>query len=184
MITPQTRRGLLTGSLAGAGLAAFGQPAPAFAATEGLAVLTPSGDLTGATDHAAIQAALADTTRPFLLSAGSFFIHEPIVLRSNQRLSGAGAQATKITQIGPVHGVASVSSAGDQLRDHLRRQHHRQVRPGDHTAGRRPLRHLPGPRPCRRPIEHHHRGLCGEIDPALKGQASRASPHQGHCMFG
>ena len=112
-MTQQSRRGLITGSLAGAGLAAggmiFGQPTAALAATEGLVVITPSGDATGAADHAAIQKGLADVNRQVLLSAGAFFIDQPIVMRPNQRLIGAGAQATKITQVGTGHGITSVS---------------------------------------------------------------------------
>ncbi|GAA0496130.1 hypothetical protein Ade02nite_17640 [Paractinoplanes deccanensis] len=112
-MTPQSRRGLITGSLAGAGLAAggliFGQPAAALAATEGLVVITPSADVTGAADHAAIQGALSDVNRQVLLSAGAFYVNQPIVMRSNQRLIGAGAQATKITQVGAGHGITSVS---------------------------------------------------------------------------
>lgn len=94
-MTSQSRRGLITGSLAGVGLAAggmtFGQPTAALAATGGLVVITPSGDMTGATDYAAIQQALSDVNRQVLLSPGEFYINQPIVMRSNQRLIGAGA---------------------------------------------------------------------------------------------
>ncbi|BEL06161.1 hypothetical protein Q0Z83_043520 [Actinoplanes sichuanensis] len=114
-MTSQNRRGLITGTLAGAGLAAggmiFGQPTAALAASEGLVVITPSGDPTGVTDHAAIQDALSEVNRQVLLSAGEFRINQPIVVRSNQRLIGAGAQATKIIQVGTGHGITSVSSS-------------------------------------------------------------------------
>ncbi|MFI5492919.1 right-handed parallel beta-helix repeat-containing protein [Actinoplanes sp. NPDC051859] len=112
-MTQQSRREMITGSLAGAGLTAggmiFGQPTAAVAATEGLVVITPSGDVTGAADHAAIQKGLSDVNRQVLMSAGEFYIKQPIVMRSNQRLIGAGAQATKITQVGAGHGIASLS---------------------------------------------------------------------------
>ncbi|WP_018833644.1 right-handed parallel beta-helix repeat-containing protein [Salinispora tropica] len=88
----------------------FGQPTAALAATEGLVVITPSGDMTGATDYAAIQQALSDVNRQVLLSPGEFYINQPIVMRSNQRLIGAGAQATKVIQVGAGHGIVSVSS--------------------------------------------------------------------------
>ena len=114
-MTTQSRRGLITGSLAGAGLAAggmiFGQPTAALAATEGLVVITPSGDVTGATDRAAIQKALEVVNRQALLAAGEFFIDQPIVMRPNQRLIGSGAQATKIFQKGAGHGIASLSGS-------------------------------------------------------------------------
>lgn len=115
-MTPQSRRGLITGSLVGAGLVAaegmiFGQPTAALAATEGLVVITPSGDATGAIDRGAIQRALAEVNRQVLLSAGEFHIDQPIVMHSNQRLIGAGAQATKITQVGTGHGITSVSGS-------------------------------------------------------------------------
>ncbi|MEU8660986.1 right-handed parallel beta-helix repeat-containing protein [Actinoplanes philippinensis] len=102
---------MLTGSLAGAGLAVFGQPEAALAAAAGLVVIEPSGDRTGATDHAAIQAALAQVNAQVLLSTGEFVIDEPIVMRSNQRLIGAGAQATKVTQVGAGDGITSVSGS-------------------------------------------------------------------------
>ncbi|GLW31002.1 right-handed parallel beta-helix repeat-containing protein [Actinoplanes regularis] len=113
-MTSQSRRGLITGSLAGAaGLATggmiFGQPTAALAATEGLVVITPSGKKSGVEDHAAIQGALSDVNRQVLLSAGEFYINQPIVMRSNQRLIGAGAHATKIKQVGAGHGITSVS---------------------------------------------------------------------------
>ncbi|XVU22984.1 right-handed parallel beta-helix repeat-containing protein [Actinoplanes sp. CA-054009] len=88
----------------------FGQPAAALAGTTGLTVITPSGDVTGASDHAVIQQALSDVNRQVLLGAGEFYINQPIVMRSNQRLIGAGAQATKVIQVGAGHGITSVTS--------------------------------------------------------------------------
>lgn len=114
-MTPQSRRGLIKGSLAGAGVAAggmiFGQPTAALAATAGLVVITPSGDPTGVTDHATIQKALEAVNRQALLAPGEFYINQPIVMRSNQQLIGSGAQATKIFQKGAGHGIASVSGS-------------------------------------------------------------------------
>ncbi|MEV6599945.1 right-handed parallel beta-helix repeat-containing protein [Actinoplanes sp. NPDC051346] len=111
----RSRRGLIAGSLAGAGVAAggmiFGQPAAALAGTTGLVVITPSGDETGATDRAAIQEALQGVGRQALLGTGTFYIDKPIVMYSNQRLFGSGAQATKIVQKGAGHGIMSVSTA-------------------------------------------------------------------------
>lgn len=112
---PQSRRGLITGSLAGAGLAAggmiFGQPTAALAATDGLTVIKPSGDTTGDTDYTAIHAALSQVNSQVLLGPGQFYINQPLVMQSNQRLFGAGAQTTKIYQVGAGHGITSASNA-------------------------------------------------------------------------
>lgn len=109
-----SRRGLITGSLAGAGLAAgtaiFGQSTPALAATAGLVAIQPSGDTSGATDAQAIQNALVPGGAQVILAPGNFYINTPIVMYSNQRLIGAGAGATKIRQTGTGHGISSTNT--------------------------------------------------------------------------
>ncbi|WP_370318335.1 right-handed parallel beta-helix repeat-containing protein [Actinoplanes sp. ATCC 53533] len=73
-------------------------------------VITPSGVTGGATDRAAIQGALTPGGAQVLLAPGDFYIDEPIVLYSNQRLIGSGAGATKIHQVGTGHGITSTTA--------------------------------------------------------------------------
>lgn len=50
-------------------------------------VLTPSGDITGATDSAAVQAALNASTRPVILSAGTWWLTNIGILRTKKLMS-------------------------------------------------------------------------------------------------
>ncbi|WIM99606.1 right-handed parallel beta-helix repeat-containing protein [Actinoplanes oblitus] len=112
--SPGSRRHLITGAGLAAGVAIFGPSAPASAeepatAEPALVVVKPSGKTTGADDSANIAAALALTSGlpgvEVHLAPGDFYINTPIVLGSNKRLFGAGAQATRINQVGTGHGI-------------------------------------------------------------------------------
>lgn len=56
--------------------------------TNSLEAIPPSGDATGATDTAVLNAALAATSAVYLQS-GTFFVNAPIVIPSNTQLKGA-----------------------------------------------------------------------------------------------
>jgi hypothetical protein len=113
--SPGSRRNLITGAGLAAGAAIFGPATPALASAAagdkpGLVVLEPSNDLTGATDSQAIKNALTlldggPRGVEVHLAPGDFYINIPIVLGSNKRLIGAGANATKIHQTGDGHGI-------------------------------------------------------------------------------
>jgi hypothetical protein len=96
-----SRRRMLTGAAFGAtGLAgavlASSNPARAATLSAPDWTVSPSGDMTGATDRANIQAALADNGFVQLV-AGTYYINAPLELTaSNQVLCGAGHFATVI----------------------------------------------------------------------------------------
>jgi hypothetical protein len=73
-------------------------------------VIYPSGDLTGATDQSALDAALADTSKSTRLSPGTFYLDGgsaarmfAVDMRSRYgaRLTGAGATCTIVNYVGP-----------------------------------------------------------------------------------
>ena len=109
-----SRRGMITGPIAGVGMAAgvsiLGLGTPAHAAVAGPVALAPSGDTSGESDHRAIQDALTPGGAQVILAPGDFHINAPIAMYSNQKLVGSGAGATKIYQVGPSHGISSTSA--------------------------------------------------------------------------
>ena len=59
-------------------------------------VVAPSGDTTGATDVAAINAAIGSGSVAVQLKAGTYYVNAPIVLQKNTHLAGVGMRATII----------------------------------------------------------------------------------------
>jgi len=59
-------------------------------------VVVPSGDTTGATDVAAINAAIGSGSVAVQLKAGTYYVNAPIVLQKNTHLAGVGMRATII----------------------------------------------------------------------------------------
>ena len=74
--------------------------------------LTPSGDTSGATDTAAIQALLNGSGHAALLTAGTFYI-TGLTAVSSMTLAGAGAGATVVSVVGT--SVTGLSWAGSNL---------------------------------------------------------------------
>ena len=59
-------------------------------------MVAPSGDTTGATDVAAINAAIGSGSVAVQLKAGTYYVNAPIVLQKNTHLTGVGMRATII----------------------------------------------------------------------------------------
>jgi hypothetical protein len=59
-------------------------------------VVAPSGDTTGATDVAAINAAIGSGNVAVQLKAGTYYVNAPVVLQKNTHLAGVGMRVTII----------------------------------------------------------------------------------------
>jgi hypothetical protein len=59
-------------------------------------LVAPSGDTTGATDVAAINAAIGSGSVLVQLKAGTYYVNAPVVLQKNTHLAGVGMRATII----------------------------------------------------------------------------------------
>jgi hypothetical protein len=78
-------------------------------------IVHPSGDTTGTTDTAAINAATNNTTpKQVRLAAGTFYVNAVINLRSNTSLQGAGRDATTILLVAAttIDAVINYASGG------------------------------------------------------------------------